>query len=111
MRSLRPLALVAFLLAVGTGCPTPARAVAETPEPPKPTRPDGKAACRRGGCSGEVCADTSPDQPVNTLCMYLPIYECWQAAACERQPGGGCGFTVTPEVARCLAKHDKQPPK
>jgi eight-cysteine-cluster-containing protein len=62
------------------GCPTP-------------------AACKRGGCSGQICAA----EDVVTTCEWRPEYACYKSAACERQANGQCGFTKTPELERCLA--------
>jgi hypothetical protein len=57
-------------------------------------------ACRRSGCSGQICAD----QDVVTTCEFRPEYACYQKAACGRQPDGNCGFTSTPELTQCLAE-------
>lgn len=55
--------------------------------------------CKRGGCSGQICAETS----VISTCEWRPEYACYQAATCERQTNGTCGFTPTPALAACLA--------
>lgn len=55
--------------------------------------------CRKTGCSSHVCADTD----VITTCELRDIYACYQAATCERQSDGKCGFTVTPALTACLA--------
>ncbi|MEO6773010.1 MAG: DUF6748 domain-containing protein [Kofleriaceae bacterium] len=58
------------------------------------------AACYRGGCSNEVCSD----QPgVITTCIWKPEYACDQAATCERQATGECGFTHDDAFDTCIA--------
>jgi hypothetical protein len=57
------------------------------------------AACVKGGCSGQVCADHS----VITTCEMRPEYACYHAAACERQADGACGWTKTPSLTSCIA--------
>jgi hypothetical protein len=57
------------------------------------------AACRKTGCSGQICAD----QDMVSTCEFRPEYACYQAATCERQANGNCGFTQTPSLAACLA--------
>ncbi|HTM22857.1 MAG TPA: DUF6748 domain-containing protein, partial [Kofleriaceae bacterium] len=54
--------------------------------------------CMVTGCSNQVCA---PD-PVVTTCEDLPQYACYATATCERQAGGECGWTETPELTACL---------
>jgi hypothetical protein len=59
---------------------------------------DGTEACRVSGCSSHVCAD----HDVVTTCEWLPEYECYGAAQCERQADGQCGWTQTPELLACI---------
>lgn len=62
-------------------------------------------ACVRAGCSGQLCIDETlydANGPITT-CEFRPEYACYQAASCERQPSGECGFTPTDELAMCLA--------
>lgn len=61
--------------------------------------PDAKQ-CRVGGCSGQLCV--GPGEPDVTTCEWRPEYACYRDATCERQPDGGCGFTPTKELRRCL---------
>jgi hypothetical protein len=84
------LALVLALTACGSSKPQP-------PPPPPPS----PSACIKTGCSGTVCAE--PGKDVVTTCEYKPEYGCYQHAACERQPGGACGWTQTAELTACLA--------
>lgn len=60
--------------------------------------PAEEIGCRRTGCSGQVCAE----RDVATTCEFREIYACYREAACERQPDGGCGWTPSPELTRCL---------
>lgn len=60
--------------------------------------PSSAGSCRKTGCSGQVCAD----EDVITTCDFRPEYACYRAATCERQADGKCGWTRTPELARCL---------
>lgn len=64
-----------------------------------------ESECIRTGCSGQVCAA----EPVVTTCEWLEEYGCYWFARCERQPGGGCGWTATEEQARCLANLSRPP--
>jgi hypothetical protein len=68
--------------------------LANTPPPPPPP-----AACVKTGCSGHICADSDR---IST-CEFRPEYACYQAATCERQPNGACGFTPSPTLTACLA--------
>jgi hypothetical protein len=54
--------------------------------------------CRKTGCGDTVCAD----RRLVTTCIFRPKDECFVDAVCERQSGGTCGFTITPEVEECL---------
>jgi predicted secreted protein len=67
---------------------------------------DSGKACVRAGCSGQLCVEESPDGMAST-CEFLPVYACYQAATCERQTDGGCGFTPTAELAACVADASK----
>lgn len=64
-----------------------------------PGNPTQGGECFATGCSGQVCADES----VVTTCEYRPEYACYDTATCERQAGGECGWTETPELDACLA--------
>jgi hypothetical protein len=68
--------------------------IANPPPPPPPA-----AACVKTGCSGQICAD----QQMVSTCEFRPEYACYQAATCQRQANGKCGFTQTPALAACLA--------
>lgn len=56
-------------------------------------------ACRKTGCSGQVCAE----EDIVTDCMYKEEYACYKDAKCARQADGGCGWTQTAQLAACLA--------
>lgn len=64
-----------------------------------PPAPPPAAACRKTGCSGEICAD----QDFASTCEFRPEYACYAQATCARQASGQCGFTPTPALASCLA--------
>jgi hypothetical protein len=57
--------------------------------------------CVATGCSGSVCAETTSD--VVTTCEMKAEYACYRDATCERQAGGPCGWTQTPQLTACLA--------
>ncbi|HTM67858.1 MAG TPA: Gmad2 immunoglobulin-like domain-containing protein [Candidatus Binatia bacterium] len=59
----------------------------------------GTAACRRTGCSGELCAE----EETMSSCVFRPEYACYKDAVCERQATGKCGWTQTDSLSRCLA--------
>jgi hypothetical protein len=86
-----PVTCAAVLCAAGTTCvdkPTGAECVAPPP-----------AACVKGGCSGQICADHS----VISTCEFRPEYACYQTATCARQADGQCGWTKTAALTSCLA--------
>lgn len=60
----------------------------------------GTGPCIVTGCSSHVCAP----EPVMTTCEYAPSYACYRTARCERQADGQCGWTMTPELQRCLSQ-------
>jgi hypothetical protein len=66
-----------------------------------------KKGCARGGCSGTLCVEEGED--VMTTCEWRPEYACYDAAACERQADGACGWTQTDELAACLASPPPAP--
>lgn len=59
------------------------------------------APCVKTGCSSQICAD----RDMVTTCDWKPDYACYQAATCERQADGACGFTQTASLTQCLATH------
>ncbi len=63
------------------------------------SRPIIRDDCHVGGCSAQLCSDR-PDE-VST-CEWVPEYECYRTATCERQEGGACGWTETPDLQSCL---------
>jgi hypothetical protein len=58
------------------------------------------APCYVGGCSDEVC---SAQEGVITTCLWKPEYACDQAATCERQATGECGFTHDDAYNACIS--------
>lgn len=70
----------------------------------------GDAQCARGGCSGQVCYDTSEPAPITT-CEYLPEYACYDSANCGPYgPGGACAWEDTPALTACIDAAS-EPPK
>ena len=63
------------------------------------------AACKKTGCSGQVCAD----QNMMTTCEWRPQYACYRTAECKRQGDGKCGWTRTAALEHCLG-HPPQSP-
>jgi hypothetical protein len=59
----------------------------------------GLPACKRTGCSGQVCSDTD----VMTTCEYRAEYACYADATCARDAAGTCGWVQTTELTNCLA--------
>ena len=57
--------------------------------------------CKVGGCSSQLCLDANgPD--VASTCEWTKAYECYKTATCEPQQDGGCGWTQTDELRKCL---------
>jgi hypothetical protein len=73
-----------------------------TPSATLPTPPATAAACVVGGCSGELCVDSS-EPPRASNCIWSESYTCYKTTTCERQASGQCGWTNTPELKQCLA--------
>ena len=62
--------------------------------------PDDEPGCMATGCSSEVCAS----QPVNTLCMYEPWFDCLKLSMCGNYgPDGACGWEMNDAFNECLA--------
>jgi hypothetical protein len=55
--------------------------------------------CFIGGCSSQICSD---DPDAVSTCEFREEYACYKTGRCERQAGGQCGWTETPELAICL---------
>jgi eight-cysteine-cluster-containing protein len=76
--------------------PVPSK-VTPTPPPASNIKP---AACYKGGCSGQICADR---EDMMSTCIFREEYACYQSATCERQANGDCGWTPTAELQACLS--------
>jgi hypothetical protein len=76
----------------------------EIPVPPESTVAEG---CIVGGCSGQLCVDSS-EGDIATTCEYRAEYACYQSAVCERQATGKCGWTETQELRACLSTAGNQ---
>ena len=61
------------------------------------------AGCVPAGCSKEVCVDVAHASETVSSCVYLPQFECYKTARCERQANGECGWTPTAQLKACLA--------
>lgn len=57
------------------------------------------ANCAKGGCSGQVCANTA----AISTCEWRDEYACYRTATCAAQADGHCAFTQTPELRMCIA--------
>lgn len=85
--------------APAVGAPSPDRQPAADLAGASPPAPGEAAeACRRTGCSGEVCAE----EERMTTCEWKAEYACYREARCERQPDGRCGWSRDDALARCL---------
>jgi len=87
----------------GPGAGAPPKKAEEDPLPPVQggiCLPDDDAMCMATGCSSEVCAA----QPVNTLCIYKPWFDCLKFTQCGNYgPNGGCGWDKTEQFNECIA--------
>jgi len=63
-------------------------------------KPLALGACFVGGCSSQICSDR---EGVISTCEYKEEYACYQAATCERQTDGECGWTRTDKLTSCLS--------
>ena len=59
--------------------------------------------CQIGGCSSQFCVESGADW-VST-CEWEEVYACYQAATCERQSNGACGWRATEALVTCIATH------
>ncbi len=77
----------------------PSTAPAMPPSPVSKESPTGP--CYVGGCSSQICSG-QPD--AMSTCEYREEYACYQAAKCERQATGLCGWTETAALRSCLGR-------
>lgn len=70
---------------------------------PQEKQPAGnnKNKCIVSGCNGEICQGKD-EEPIMTICIYQPEYECYKKAVCEVQEDGKCGWTETKEFQECI---------
>lgn len=90
-----------------TPAPTTKPPVVISPEP----KPD--MACYTGGCSGQLCGDSSI-KDIMTTCEWREEYACYQnreVTKCERQATGKCGWTETAELKSCLVESQGATPE
>jgi len=74
----------------------------ENPALPSKPEPIPSGGCIVGGCSSQLCVDAVHGDVAST-CEWFEEYACYKSATCERQVNGLCGWTVTPELERCIA--------
>jgi len=60
-------------------------------------------SCAVAGCSQQLCVSADEASTIVTTCEYRAEYACYKEASCEPQADGKCGWTLTPELQRCLA--------
>ncbi len=72
---------------------------AKTPEGITPIK-STISSCVVGGCSNELCVNSS-DKPVFSTCLWKEEYACLPQARCEVQSNGACGWTYTDEYNQC----------
>ncbi len=60
-----------------------------------------KPTCKVGGCSNQICESTL-NEPTITDCQMREEYSCYNAAKCEVQKDGKCGWTISKELTQCL---------
>lgn len=61
--------------------------------------PIQQGTCYVGGCSGQICSESSD---IVSTCEWRETYACYREAVCERQSNGQCGWTETEELNACL---------
>lgn len=85
----------------------PVTATSSTPVSPAtstvPTKPMPAAGCMVGGCSGQLCGESSEMEGLVSTCEFRAEYACYKQSRCERQTSGKCGWTQTKELMACLA--------
>jgi hypothetical protein len=69
-----------------------------------PVSAEQPSGCVVGGCSSQLCVEEGVE--VVTTCEWTAKYSCYQAATCERQVTGACGWTDTPALRQCLADRE-----
>lgn len=60
--------------------------------------------CVRSGCSGQLCVDANQADGLVTTCEWNEEYACYDAAICEIQSDGLCGWTLTAELITCVSE-------
>ena len=83
---------------------SPDQGASEEATPTKQT--SGSPACKRAGCSGELCVAADSDQLV-TACEWKPHFACYDDAECAVQEDGRCGWTDTEQLRTCLETASK----
>ncbi len=60
-------------------------------------------ACVRSGCSNQLCVEVGKASSTVSTCEYRAEYACYNAARCEVQATGTCGWTQTSELTSCIS--------
>ena len=86
-------------------CMTPDGRTFENPRqripPPETISANG---CAVAGCSGQLCISAEEAEEGGiTTCEWRAEYACYREASCEPQVNGRCGWTMTPDLQKCLA--------
>ena len=63
--------------------------------------------CVVAGCSRQLCIDEKDAPNIFTSCEFLPEYECYNNAVCERGDNGKCGWRRTDELNQCIENANK----
>jgi hypothetical protein len=79
---------------------TPAPIATPPTNTPSPSQVGG---CIVGGCSSQLCIESTQAEGMVSTCEYRESYACYRTATCERQASGACGWTPTTELTQCLA--------
>ncbi|MFV1917644.1 MAG: hypothetical protein ACC618_04165, partial [Patescibacteria group bacterium] len=68
------------------------------------TQPFTGEGCVVGGCNGELCQDAD-EEPLASICIFRPEYECYKSASCKHRANSKCGWTQTEELKTCLSQY------
>src|SRR3989338_7741561 len=62
--------------------------------------------CKIGGCSGQLCGESSFVDNAVTTCEWKEEYDCYQKhGKCEIQANGKCGWAQTKDLLECIEKN------
>ena len=85
----------------------PGDVVTAPPVEPKPITGSG---CVVGGCSGQLCSESSGENGggLVSTCEWREEYGCYRNARCEKQQNGQCGWTQTTTLLSCLKNPEER---